>query len=65
MDPNLRLFFPTGPPPAAIAPADTTLDFRIKKLAEFAARNGKHSWFLVLCYVSIAARVHIKTHRVP
>ena len=38
MDP--RVFFPLGPPPVAPPPLDRSLEIRIKKLAEFAARNG-------------------------
>lgn len=38
MDP--RVFFPLGPPPFAPPPTDHALEIRIKKLAEFAARNG-------------------------
>jgi hypothetical protein len=39
MDP--RVFFPAGPPHFAPAPSDQNLEIRIRKLAEYASRNGK------------------------
>jgi len=44
-------FFPAGPPTACAEPLDTKLCERIKKLAEFASRNGKHNRLVVVYLV--------------
>ena len=45
----IRTFFPLGPPPRAEKPLDPALEYRISKLAEYAAANGV---FLLMDYVS-------------
>lgn len=42
-------FFPAGPPAQCAEPLDNKLCERIRKLAEFAARNGMYN-HLIVCF---------------
>ena len=44
-------FFPAGPPTQCAEPLDSKLCERIKKLAEFAARNGTYSHLILVSLV--------------